>query len=299
MVETILVATDGSDGAAAAAAVARAISARLDASLHGVAVVDEPELPDHAREAIDDHRLEEARSHLAAFASAGDGDVETAVLHTGAAVHETIIAYADEIGADCIVMGTAGRTGVRRLAFGSVAERTVRAAPIPVVVVPPTVAAGPIEEILVPTDGSDGAQSALDHAVEIAERFAAGLHLLHVVDLSAFGLSAGMEDLYAGLERVGEAALEEARSTADDGDVRKVEASLMSGRVDRAIREYVDDRDIDLLVMGTHGRSGLERFWLGSTTERVIRRSSVPVVTIKSPAIIDGLSIPDVTYAER
>lgn len=299
MFETILVPTDGSDGAAAAVAVGRAMSSRLDASLHGVAVVDDPELPDHAREAIDDHRLEEARSHASALASASEGDVETAVLHTGAAVHETIIAYADEIGADCIVMGTAGRTGVRRLAFGSVAERTVRAAPFPVVVVPPTATADPIDEILVPVDGSDGAQSAVDHAVEIAESFAAGLHLLHVVDVSAFGLAAGMEDLYAGLERVGEAALEEAQSSADEGDVRKIEASLTSGGVDRAIREYVDDRDIDLLVMGTHGRSGMERFWLGSTTERVIRRSSVPVLAVKPPAIIDRLSIPDVTYAER
>jgi nucleotide-binding universal stress UspA family protein len=137
------------------------------------------------------------------------------------------------------------------------------------------------EEILVPTDGSPAAAAAIDHAVDLAETYDARLHALYVVDATAFAsVDAGSEMVVDALEQEGEQAVEMVRQRGEAGDL-EVETHVVSGTAYRSILDYIETEDIDLVVMGTHGRRGVERFLLGSVTERVVRSADVPVLTVR------------------
>ncbi|MFC7069109.1 universal stress protein [Halobaculum lipolyticum] len=137
------------------------------------------------------------------------------------------------------------------------------------------------DAILVPTDGSRAADAAVAHAVELADRFDATLHALYVVDAGAYSLLEGEPGFVAdALEREGEAAVSRVAAAADDVDLAVVE-SVVAGTAYREILAYADDHDVDLIVMGTHGRRGLDRYLLGSVTERVVRSASQPVLTVR------------------
>ncbi|ESS03376.1 MAG: universal stress protein UspA related nucleotide-binding protein [uncultured archaeon A07HR67] len=140
------------------------------------------------------------------------------------------------------------------------------------------------DDILVPTDGSPASDAAIDHAIDLADRYGARLHALYVVDGSAYStLEAGSEVVIDALESEGEQATER---VADAAAVAGVETTttVTSGTAYRAIREYADERAIDMIVMGTHGRKGLDRYLLGSVTERVVRTADVPVLTVRQPS---------------
>lgn len=120
------------------------------------------------------------------------------------------------------------------------------------------------DEILFPDDGSDGSAVALKHAVDLARRHEATLDVLHAS-------GNGDENAEAIVERAAAAA-------SDDGiDVNTV---VLEGPPHETIVEFVTDRGIDAVVMGTHGRSGLDRYVLGSVTEKVLRTVSVPVLVV-------------------
>ncbi|WP_277555407.1 universal stress protein [Halobaculum limi] len=137
------------------------------------------------------------------------------------------------------------------------------------------------ERILVPTDGSPAAAAAVDHAVALADQFDATIHALYVVDATAYSaVEAGTDIVAAALEREGEGAVAAIREAADDRELPVVE-SVVSGRAFSSIIEYADENDVDLIVMGTHGRRGLDRYLLGSVTERVVRSANQPVLTVR------------------
>lgn len=297
----ILLPTDGSDGARAAAQTALHLAERFDAHVHVVHVADLPELPPGIAEDYEGEIVEASRQLVAETeARFRDAGVTTSgeALASGDPVHEVLIDYGTTHDIDCIVMGTAGRSGLHRLALGSVAERTVRGAPMTVITVRPETSREPgLERILLPTDGSEGASAAVDHGIELARITDAGLSVLHVVSIRATGFDEGAGHVYDALQAVGQQAIEDVRDRADAEAVRPVEASLVAGRVDRAIVRHAEDRDIDAIVMGTHGRSGPERLWLGSVTERVMRQSPVPVITVKPTAVLEELPTPSPTYS--
>lgn len=143
------------------------------------------------------------------------------------------------------------------------------------------------DSILVPTDGSRVAGNAIDHALELAGRFDATIHALYVVDTeqasgAGLGEDFGVETQHV-IERLreeGERAVEEVANPADARGIDSVTA-VREGKPNQVIREYAAEEGIDCIVMGTHGRKGLDRFLLGSTTERVIRRADVPVLTVR------------------
>jgi nucleotide-binding universal stress UspA family protein len=198
--------------------------------------------------------------------------------------HETILSYADENDIDLISMGTHGRTGLDRVLLGSVTERVVRTSEIPVL----TARFEPDEtseydRILIPTDGSEAATAAIEHGIAIAERFDATVHALSVVDINvvagAHDAGPGLPTLFESLEKGAERAVSVVEDECEDRDVT-TETAVLKGVPYRAIQEYVADEGIDLISMGTHGRSGLERYLLGSVTERTVRSSEVPVLTV-------------------
>jgi nucleotide-binding universal stress UspA family protein len=136
------------------------------------------------------------------------------------------------------------------------------------------------DTILVPTDGSPAAERAVGHAVELATQFGATVHALYVVDVALYSsLEAGVDAVMEALEAEGDEAVEEVASRCAAAGA-EAETAVVVGTVHRAIEKYVEDNDVDLVVMGTHGRQGIERFLLGSVAERTVRTSSVPVLTV-------------------
>ena len=137
--------------------------------------------------------------------------------------------------------------------------------------------------ILVPTDGSTETERAVEHAVELAAAHGADLHAVYVVNSATFaGLP--METSWEGvgdvLREEGEAALARVEELAADRGV-PVETRLLDGSPSRRIVEYAESEDCDLVVMGTHGRGGIDRLLLGSVAEGVVRACSVPVLTVQ------------------
>jgi nucleotide-binding universal stress UspA family protein len=138
------------------------------------------------------------------------------------------------------------------------------------------------DRILVPTDGSSGTAKTLDHACAIASDNDSTLYALYVVDRRLF-LAAEDDtkaDVRASLEAEGETALDEARTRAEAAGVEVV-TERREGIPHKAIVEYADEIDADLVAMGTHGRTGRDRLAaLGSVTERVVEAADRPVLVV-------------------
>ncbi|WP_240145712.1 universal stress protein [Halococcus salsus] len=286
MYDTLLVPTDGSDAAEAAAESALVLARQFDASIHTIHVLKRGDLPadvesEAAAELTD--AAEATLSTVADLAADSGVAVTTQVLETTAPVHDAIVDYAIDNTIDGIVMGTHGRTGIGRFIVGSVTERTLRVSPIPVLTVHENTSLDrEIETILLPTDGSPTAEIAADRAVALAAATGAALHVVHVVDLTvAWG--EGSPLVIDALREEGRQAVDDAVARANDAGVRPVEASVLNGTPVRALLDYADDHAIDLVVMGTHGRTGLNRYLLGSVTERVVRLGDGPVLAISMP----------------
>ncbi|MEF8829384.1 MAG: universal stress protein [Haloarcula sp.] len=160
------------------------------------------------------------------------------------------------------------------------------------------------EHILFPTDGSTGAEAALAHARTLAETHDATLHIMTVIDTSSphIGMtSAGPEGATTGMiaeehdasepgmvgeEHDVESSLLERSQAVVDAAADEVEGvdtvtAVERGAPHSAILDYADENDVDLIVMGTHGRTGVERYLLGSVAEKVVRTSDVPVLTVR------------------
>lgn len=136
------------------------------------------------------------------------------------------------------------------------------------------------DRILVPTDGSPSMQSVVDHALDLATVHGAELHGLYVVDTGSFAtlpVETSWEGVTEMLREEGELALSEFESMTGDA---AVETTVRDGNPSREIVDYARENGCDTIVMGTHGRGGIDRLLLGSVAERVVRGSPVPVVTV-------------------
>ncbi len=149
------------------------------------------------------------------------------------------------------------------------------------------------DRILVPTDGSDPADRAFERALDLASTYDAALHLLYVVDVSALAGEFDAVTVVEHLERSGRETVQRLRKRAEEAGVEDVTTKVVEGTPYRTILEYADDEEVDLVVMGTHGRTGLDRYLLGSVTERVVRTADVPVLTVR------GAGESDVDEASR
>jgi len=139
------------------------------------------------------------------------------------------------------------------------------------------------DQILLPTDGSDGAAAVADHAGVIADRFDATVHVLAVADTRN-----RFESPSSGLapEVWEESERERAEAAVDDTiemlpDSIDAEPVVESGVPHETILDYAEREGTDVIAMGTHGRTGLDHYLIGSVAERVVRRSSVPVLTVR------------------
>lgn len=279
MYNRILVPVDGTESATAAIDHALEIAEDHDATVTFLYVADTSE-PSQTRVGTDiidvlEHEGDEVVSNARERATDTDAAVTTDVVQ--GVPHEAIVDYAEMKDVDLIAMGTLGRDGLERHAVGSVAEGVINAAPMPVLTVRGTDDAPsyPYESILVPTDGSAHAMTALQTGASVAKHHEATLHLLAVLEEGLLG-SVGDE---SDRERQARDLLENAASTANDTGSGDIVTAVESGSVPTEITGYADAAGIDLVVMGTHGRAGLSQHLLGSITERVIRTAPAPVLT--------------------
>jgi nucleotide-binding universal stress UspA family protein len=280
MYDRILVATDGSETAATAVDGAIRLADRLDADLHAIHVTppDDGAPPLDSSDALDPDAL---LDDLAARADERDVPISTAVRSNESGVARGILDHAADRDVDLLVMGTQGRTGLDRFVLGSVAERVLRSSPAPVLTVRASTPVEELDDILVATDGSEGAAAAVTHAVDLAAAADATLPVVPVVEVTVAWPTAA-ERVLDRMEEAGREAVDRAVDRAERADVPAVEATLLSGSPYRAIVDYAGEVDADVTVVGTHGRSGLDRFLLGSVAERVVRTAGTPVLAVKA-----------------
>lgn len=302
VIERVLFPTDFSEASSAALPLAAQWAQAFGAELHVLHVkvlhdlhsgdpTEEPAFPGFAQylEAIN-QRTGELMDRL--LETGGEGCLEIhRATRRGTAAPPEILAYADEIEADLVVMATHGRRGLRRLFLGSVAEEVVRHSNRPVLTVRGEVPTPTTERgsILVPLDFSGVSDRALGFAARISSWTGATIHLLHIAELGH------PPAIYDVVTEVPDQALDEVERECRERmtalleragiDSDHAEVHVMDGSPSSRILEWVDEYHPDLLIQGSQGRTGTARFLIGSVAERVVNQAACPVLTVKAPAM--------------
>jgi len=284
MYERILLATDGSRGAEQATEYGIALAERFDAAIEALYVVDagiEGIAGSEAAETVLEGTEKAGRRALAAIAErASEHHVHREVRH--GAPYEEIVAHADERDVDLVVIGTSGKA---KSPFGSTAERVVTLASPPVLSVPDAEQAvdvpslGTVNDVVVPLDGSDTAERAAEHALELSERFGSIVHAVYVVDTTIYDLEDAPRSIVGLLEEGGEETVKAFTQQAESVQVSST-WRVERGKPADEILARIDAVEADLVVMGTRGRGGLPERLLGSTTRRILLDSTCPVLSL-------------------
>ncbi|XGI83830.1 universal stress protein [Halorutilales archaeon Cl-col2-1] len=139
------------------------------------------------------------------------------------------------------------------------------------------------DKILVPTDGTETAHTAVEHALSVAERHDAEVVPIYVADVNG-GIPVETGERHDIIEEFESKGREATRDVVEEAEEKGVEARpvVRTGVAHEEILDYAAGNDVNLIAMGTSAKSGRERFILGSTTERVVRRSDVPVMTVRN-----------------
>ena len=281
MTPTVLVPLDGSPLAARALPYAKRLVARRGGRL----VLAQVRLPALAFDASGS----DVERVAAAFRAEGVRASSLTYAAPPAAVADMLRAAVVESRADLIVMSTHGRGGLRRTLFGSVADRLIRYADVPVLLIPPECHVSWQERgpglFLVPLDGSPLAETALSPAVTLARQLNAELMLVRAVSpalhtryrdgkliLSCADFSE-IEDAWRYLSK-------QANESAAHGCPASIK--VLVGSPATALTNAARTEGADLIAMTTHGRGGLGRLLLGSVADGVVRRSHVPILLARS-----------------
>jgi len=201
---------------------------------------------------------------------------------------QEVQAVASKIGADLLVVGTHGRTGLDHVLVGSTAERVVRMAPCPVLAVKAdksatgAVTVETVKRIVVPIDLSGCSLDALEYAARFAERLGASLTVLHAMEPVAYGLDFSLSH---GREWKRQREYLEERltvlTTCLTAHGIRADHVLKPGLPVDSIASYVTDQGFDLMIMGTHGRRGLSHVLVGSIAGAMLRHAPCPVLTVR------------------
>ena len=300
----ILFATDGSHGSATAEVYACALAQSWGASLTVMSVLEFPPgmNPDYAvnRQYLDElmkdvtTKLTDLKTRAVALGISVQSYVATGI------PSEEVLTVARTHGAELIVVGTRGKTGLEHILLGSTAERIIRLAPCPVLTVPvekqradgsssPEKPDTIPKRILVPIDFSDCSLDALEYGALIAQRSKASMKLLHVLEPVSYGLDFTLPHMAQ--RESSKLAITKRLSDLVSAltSVGLVSDSLISGGLPAdSILDAARTQSVDLIVMGTHGRRGLSHVLFGSVAESVLRKSSCPVLTVRSPKFRPG-----------
>ena len=202
---------------------------------------------------------------------------------TGLPWHEIVAVLEQDHAYDLVVMGTHGRTGLARILLGSVAEMVVRHAPCSVLAVRPDGEARSFTHALCPVDFSESSRRTVELAVELVQPGGAGVTLLHVLELPvAFSGAPLGADFLRDLDKHAAARLDEwVRELGGKASVPLTAQSRIGRPGTQTLAVLDADRSFDLVVMGSHGRTGIRRILLGSVAEQVVRHANVSVLVAR------------------
>lgn len=207
-------------------------------------------------------------------------------------VPDSIVSYADEVGADLITIATHGRSGFKRFVLGSVTEKILRTAPCAVLVVPPhaheAAPSSPVayQRIVCPVDFSAASIHALDVAASFAADAGGRLTVTHIVETppeltdvpSPPDVSGYRDRAFSQARQLLSAMTEPLRASCS------VEEVLRAGKPAREILRLVDEEQADLIVMGVEGSGAIDRMLFGSVCQHVVREATCPVLTVGAHA---------------
>ncbi len=289
--QRILVPTDFSDASDRALEVAQQLARLFAAEIHLL----------HVRILLEDpHVVEEGRREMERLMARADQKTREALgrqqpsvggvtihpqLVRGLSAPESIVQSCEDLGCDLVVLGTHGRRGLKHFFLGSVAERVVRTAPVPVLTVRPDAVVRELDgaRILVPHDFSDRGRTAIDTAAVWARALHAGVTLLHVVEPIVYpefyAVDILPEDMLDTITARARENLEQLGRERLEGI--PVSAETVVGKASEAIVGAADPEKCDLVIMPTRGLSPLEHLLLGSVAEYVVRHAAVPVLTLR------------------
>jgi nucleotide-binding universal stress UspA family protein len=300
MYTRMLIPLDGSKLAENVLPYARTLAGALDLRIELLSVVD---LMDFARtthaghvrdfDPIIEAAVREGEQYLENVARSFTGSTVTCVVEQGQA-DQIIIEKSGSDKDTLIAMATRGRSGIHRWLMGSVAEKVLRGATTPLLLVRgdeegKSDGAATLKSIVVPLDGSKMAETVLPRAVDLAKKL--GLEIVltraYQIPLSAY---AGVEAAYIPnneglLTRVREEAgayLETKVNELRGNGIEKVSSILLVGSGADEIIDLARGTPDNLIAMCTHGRSGVKRWALGSVTEKVVRHSGDPVLVVRA-----------------
>lgn len=290
MIANVLVPLDGSQLAERAipyaATLARAAQARLRL-LH--VMPDTPAAAASGKELDVAARLEMLAGQLRAR------DVQaTAHTVTGESPATAIVHAASDPPADVVVMSTHGRSGIGRWLYGSVAEAVLQQLDVPVLLIPAS-SRHPWSEdrppkILVPLDGSDLSEAALGPARLLREVIDGDLLLMRVIESGASAVWT-FDPTSVGIGRRTGTGLEEARqylesiTTVPGPAGRRIDVLVDEGDPSVVIGATAQREDVDLIVMATHGRTGVARMTMGSVATTTLQRAHVPILMVRPPEL--------------
>jgi nucleotide-binding universal stress UspA family protein len=302
-IHEILVAVDFSGGSNSALDYAALIAKKLGANLHVIHVWQVPEFVPRSertseatlayfRKALEDQASREL-AELVRDAKRRGIAVTHAFTESGVP-SSVIVDVAARQKYDLIVLGTHGRTGLAHALLGSVTEKVLRRAPCPVVAVRGSAPKGDakIGRILAPVDYSEGSRRSLAFAADLARSCGAELDVVHVWDRPAYVPADTIVHAPGDTRRnLGELVRENAErqmrdflapfATARDGGALELPPNrLLSGEPASTLIAELEKGGHDLVVLGTHGRTGFRRLLLGSIAEKLVRYSPVAVVTV-------------------
>ena len=211
-------------------------------------------------------------------------EVETHILR-GISPADVILDFLNDHNFDLIVMGTHGRTGLKHLFQGSVAEKIVRLSPVPVLAVHRSVTKFQVQKILVPIDFSSYSKEATDYAIAIAQNLNAQIDFIHVIEqeIHPSFYASGIKSIFQIDKGLKDRVIYNMKDFLADQISPDIQVNFLvrEGRAHKEIVDYSKENNSNIIVIATHGLTGLDYILLGSTTEKVIRWANCPVLTIK------------------
>ena len=269
--EKLLLASDRSEFSEGAIREAIKLAKTCSSKLYIISVAETPDIRAYNYPLAAFEKLEIlTKQHLESLKEMAEkeGLVCEIIERRGPEAYRYIVDEAAKNNVEMIIMGRRGRTGITRVMMGSVTANVIGDAPCKVLVVP-RFARISLQKILVPTDGSIFSDLASREAISIAKRVRGSLIVLSVAKKD--------ENL-----PVAEASVGMVKEIAEKEGI-KVEALTLLGNPHEVIVYTAENKSVGLIVIGSHGRSGIERLLMGSVTERLIGHAGCPVLVVKKP----------------
>ncbi len=267
--EKLMVATDGSEYSESAVREAINLAKVCSSTLIAVSVVKTNLEFDSVLPQFVEKAEQEAIKHLESVKAQAtrEGVNCMTIVSLGEEPYQDIVHHASKNNVDMIIMGTHGKTEMKRLMMGSVTARVIGHASCNILVLPLN-AKVECKNVLIATDGSKYSEAAASEALGIAKRCGSSLIVISVASSDAEIASAKDN-----VNKVSEAAEKEGVKTT---------SVVTKGKPYEAILETSKQKKVDFIVVGSHGRTGLDRLLMGSVTERVIGHAEAAVLVVKA-----------------